>query len=181
MGKYVPPEVDRKPSSIEQQQAAEEGMDTSVGVPTPKQPTKPVDIYKSRVDDLVKFLKHEIASGNPDVRGDYQAQVIDMFALAVDMDYDAFEELMDYFIRTVVRNDHAFNDSEVFAALFNVESKRKRPVDAIQRYKWFMTFFIGMARNIRGRARYVAGHDITKFLSRFPVRSRQNLHTYIYR
>lgn len=181
MSKYVPPVTQQSASAVAQQKEMEAGQDTSIGIPTPKQPTTPADIYKTRIDDLVKFLRHEIHSGLADVRGDYQAKVIDMFNLVVELDYDAFEQVMDHFIRTVSRNELAFADSELFAALYNVESKRKRPVDAIQRYKWFMTFFVGMARNIRARARYVSGHDIGKFLSKFPVKARENLNSYVYR
>ena len=181
MGKFIPPEVQQRENAVGDQVKQEAKMDNMVGVPSTASVSRPGDIYKNRIDDLVKFLKHEINSGTTNARTDYQGKVIDSFNQLVELDYVQFEDVMDHFIRTVARNETVFGDAELFSAVYHVESRKTRPVDQIQRYKWFMTFFVGMARNIRERARYVAGHDITKLLSKFPVGARENLHNYIYR
>lgn len=181
MSKYIPPEVEIQPTAVDQQQKKQEGQDTAIGIPAEQRPTTPADIYKNRIDDLVKFLKHEIHAGKPDARADYQAKVIDMFALIMGMDYKQFEVVMDHLVKTIVRNPLVFNDNDLLAPVMAVENLRKVPTEHIQRYKQFMTFFVGMAKNIRIRSQYVAQYDVTKLISTWPQKGRENLHAYILR
>ena len=181
MGKYIPPETKDGVSAVAEQAAELERAPKIAGVPTEKRDVTPVDIYKSGIDQLVEFLQYKVSAGDADVRGDYQAKVIDnMFQICM-LDPEDTAKVLDHLITTIGQNKEVFNMNEVFAALYNVESKKKRPGAAIDRYKWFMTFFIGMAKNIRQRAQYVAGNDVTKFLAMYPEKARVSLSQYIYR
>lgn len=181
MGKYTPPVVEETTSAVAVQKEAEQVAPTIAGVMTAERDVSVTGIYKSGIDDLVKFLKHELSAGTPEVRGDYQAKVMDNMYNICMLDPADAAVVLDHLVVTIARNQAVFNQNEVFAALYNVESQRKRPQAAIDRYKWFMTFFIGLAKNIRMRAQYVASHDITKFLAMYPEKARQSLSQYIYR
>ncbi|QDH47158.1 hypothetical protein PQC07_gp200 [Aeromonas phage D3] len=181
MGKYIPPVTEQRDSAVVLQGEKEKNMDTSVGVPTEVRPTTPVEIYKDKIDEFVGFLKHENNAGQPEIRAKYQVGVITMFDLILGMDYNEMEEVIDHLVITIGKHPHVFTNSNTLAPLYAVENRKLLVAASIQRYKWFMTFFIGLSNNIRQRAQYVEGYDITRFISMFPVKARENLHNYIYR
>lgn len=178
---YTPPATASSKTAVAEQAAVEQRMDKSIKVPTEIVPTTPATIFQNGINNFVKFLKGEFKSGSPEERAKFQCEFINNTIQMLSMSSAETNKVLDHFIITILENPVQFGQSEIFTPLYLVEKEKMKPADEIVRYKQFMSFMIGLAKNAKNRQRYVANIDLRKLLAMFPPVPAGNLQEYLHR
>lgn len=173
---FTPPKIEKRDNAVQLQADAEQQNTQQNEKRTVE---GPVDIYKNGIDEIVLFLKGEMAAGTLDERRTMQKSIIQNCNDMLELDYAQCKEVLDYFLITVGKNPNVFEWSNVLKPLNAIEGKMS--TSDITRYKRFILFISLLSEHARTRTTFTQMFDMTKFESMFPEKARQNLHTYVFR
>lgn len=173
--KFSPPKMEKRNTAVAEQVATEK---ESIVI-NASGPQTAVDIYKSAIDEFVKFLKGEVAAGSLDERRKFQKSFVKSTVGMLDLDYQDTKAVLDYFLVTVSEEQNAFSWNNVLAPLASIEGAMSN--SDLNRYKQFILFITLLSEHARNRTQFTQMFDMTKFEASFPLKARTNLHNYVYR
>lgn len=172
--KFSPPKMEKRNTAVAEQTATEQES-----IVINAAPQTAVDIYKSAINEFVKFLKGEVAAGSLDERRKFQKSFVKSTVGMLELDYTDTKAVLDHFLVTVGSEQNAFSWNNVLAPLASIEGAMSS--SDLNRYKQFIMFISLLSEHARNRTLFTQMFDMTKFEASFPLKARTNLHNYVYR